>query len=105
MTGMCMLKSKPLTTSSACFWLTSFCRLLKRTTFSDSCRSWYKSGKTEGRVTAAYLGSMVHFLEFLERVRGEDFDIVYRSVNRFRMLGDGWTKREKNNEDLAWWME
>lgn len=77
---------------------------MKRTTFVGGCKSWYKSDKT-GRVTAAYPGSIVHFYEFLEAVRGEDFDIVYRSANRFRFRGDGFTKRERNGEDLAWWME
>lgn len=78
---------------------------LKRTVWSDGCRSWYKNGKIDGPITALYPGSMFHFKDFLGKVRGEDFDIKYRSGNRFRFLGDGFTKREKEDADMAWYLE
>ena len=43
-------------------------------------------------------------LELLERARGEDFEISYRSKNRFRFMGNGLTTRELNDEDLSFYM-
>lgn len=37
-------------------------------------------------------------LEILESFRTEDFDIEYRSVNRFRFMGNGRTLRELKGE-------
>jgi hypothetical protein len=34
---------------------------LKRTVWSAGCPSWYKNGKSEGKVTAMYAGSIFHF--------------------------------------------
>jgi len=35
--------------------------LLKGTVWAADCKSWYKNGKTEGKVTALYAGSVLHF--------------------------------------------
>ncbi|KAI5850754.1 hypothetical protein BZA05DRAFT_430466 [Tricharina praecox] len=78
---------------------------LKRTSWSGSCSSWYKNHQTDGPVTAMYPGSQIHHREFTQDVRGEDFNIEYRSANRFRFFGDGFTKREKEGGNLAWYME
>lgn len=95
--------------------------LLKRMVWTGSCRSWYKNRKKEGHVTAVYGGSRHHFrgkvyphflcasrftltnmgpllLEILETFRTEDFEIEYRSVNRFRFMGSGRTLRESRGE-------
>ncbi|QGI97235.1 hypothetical protein CEK26_010304 [Fusarium fujikuroi] len=95
--------------------------LLKRMVWTGSCRSWYKNRKKEGHVTAVYGGSRHHFrgkvyphflsasrftltnmgtllLEILETFRTEDFEIEYRSVNRFRFMGTGRTLRESRGE-------
>jgi hypothetical protein len=37
-------------------------------------------------------------LEILESFRTEDFDVEYRSVNRFRFMGNGRTLRESRGE-------
>lgn len=34
---------------------------LKRTVWSGGCRSWYKNGKVDGKVTAMYAGSILHY--------------------------------------------
>ena len=34
---------------------------LKRTVWTSGCRSWYKNGKIDGKVTAMYAGSMLHY--------------------------------------------
>ena len=95
---------------------------LKRTVWSGGCRSWYKNGKIDGKVTAMYAGSILHYkgesqskidaslrtdftTENLERPRGEDFDISYRSRNRFNYMGNGLTKREIENGDLSYYLE
>jgi hypothetical protein len=45
-------------------------------------------------------------IEFLQKVRTEDFDVTYRSRNRFRFLGNGVTSLEASGGDLApYWSE
>jgi hypothetical protein len=77
---------------------------LNKTVWTAGCRSWYKDGKVDGPVTAMYAGSVLHFQEFLEAFRSEDFDFDYWTPNRFQFLGNGLTKREMNNEDLAFYV-
>ena len=52
---------------------------LKRTVWSSRCRSWYKNGSYDGRVTALYPGSFLHFKDMIETPRPEDFRIQYNS--------------------------
>lgn len=78
--------------------------LLKTTVWTGDCRSWFKNGKVDGRVTAMYPGSVIHFKEMLDEFRTEDFEYEYTTQNRFQFMGNGLTLREKNNEDLAWYM-
>lgn len=40
----------------------------------------------------------------LQEVRGEDFEIEYRSRNEFRFLGNGFTQRDENDEDLSYYL-
>ncbi|KAL2004939.1 hypothetical protein VTN00DRAFT_2789 [Thermoascus crustaceus] len=77
---------------------------LKRTVFTGGCRSWYQSRK-DGRVTAMYGGSVLHYKENLEEFRTEDFEFEYRSPNRFRFLGNGLTIREKEGGDLGFYVK
>lgn len=74
--------------------------MLKRTVWSDKCRTLYKNGRDGGRVTGVYAGSMMHFKNGVEHAigQGEHFDITWRSKNRFRCLGDG---RAATDEDGA----
>ncbi|EMD35979.1 hypothetical protein CERSUDRAFT_115926 [Gelatoporia subvermispora B] len=79
-----------------------------RTVFSEKCRSWYKMGQEEGRITGLYPGSTLHALRTLEHPRWEDY--MYEPLdsgvhNRFFWLGDGQTYVEKVNEgDRAWYL-
>ncbi|EMD35981.1 hypothetical protein CERSUDRAFT_96205 [Gelatoporia subvermispora B] len=67
-----------------------------KTVYSEQCRSWYKMGKDEGRVTGLYPGSSLHAVRALERPRWEDYTYErLDSVNRFYWLGDGQTYAEK----------
>ncbi|KAL2071056.1 hypothetical protein VTL71DRAFT_12291 [Oculimacula yallundae] len=72
-----------------------------RTVWSGSCNSWFKQGKGAARITAMYAGSVVHFKQMLEDFRGEDFDFVYNSRNRFRYMGNGISMIEEEGKDLA----
>ncbi|GAB1214936.1 hypothetical protein ATERTT37_004117 [Aspergillus terreus] len=78
---------------------------LKRTVWSDGCRSWYKNGKASGQVTGVYPGSILHFKDCLENIGGEHFNIEYRSKNRFYCLGNGESVHDKHGAgDLAYYM-
>ncbi|KAF4959661.1 hypothetical protein FSARC_10671 [Fusarium sarcochroum] len=63
--------------------------MLKRTVWSGECRTLYKNGRSKGRVTGVYAGSVVHFQRGLEEVGGEHFDMTWRKKNRFLCLGNG----------------
>jgi hypothetical protein len=58
--------------------------LMKRLVWSSACRSWFKNGKTHGPVTAIYPGSRLHFFELMKNVRWEDYNVTYRTENRFQ---------------------
>lgn len=77
---------------------------MKRTAWSSGCRSWYKRGTVDGRVTAMYAGSLNHYRQMLGNFRTEDFIIDYRSPNRFRFMGNGLTIAEEKREDFADYM-
>ncbi|TKA66995.1 hypothetical protein B0A49_04490 [Cryomyces minteri] len=77
---------------------------LKRTVWTTGCRSWYKNGKVDGKVTAMYAGSILHYKEILDNIRGEDFEIDYNSKNRFRFMGNGMTQREERGDDLSFYV-
>ncbi|OAL38894.1 hypothetical protein AYO20_01645 [Fonsecaea nubica] len=79
---------------------------LKSMVWADNCRSWYKNGKESGTVTGTYAGTILHFKDCLESLGGEHFDVVWRSKNRFRWLGNGQSKWDKDGMgDLAYYMK
>jgi hypothetical protein len=77
---------------------------LKRTVWTTGCRSWYKNGQIEGKITALYAGSILHYGEMLKDLRAEHFDIEYNSKNRFSFMGNGLTIRETTGGDMAFYM-
>ncbi len=80
--------------------------LMKRLVWSSPCRSWFKNGKVHGPVTAIYPGSRLHYFEMLREVRYEDYDITYRSANRFQFMGNGYTECELDPErDAVWYFD
>ncbi|KIX97106.1 uncharacterized protein Z520_07220 [Fonsecaea multimorphosa CBS 102226] len=83
-------------------WNTWGDELLKRTVWNSGCSSWYKRS---GRISALYPGSILHFKDCIENIRGEDFDVRYRSRNRWRFLGNGFTELERQGGDLAYYLE
>lgn len=81
-------------------------RIHKTLTWTGACRSWYKKNRVDGRVTATFPGSALLFKRLISELRGEDFEIKYRSSNRFKFTGNGFTEYELNDDnDLAWYVE
>jgi hypothetical protein len=78
---------------------------LKRTVYTSHCRSWYKNNKIDGPVTAMWAGSPMHFKDMMSTQRGEDFEIKYRSKNRFNFFGNGVTQRDVEGGDLAYYLK
>lgn len=77
----------------------------KTLTWTGGCRSWYKNHRIDGRVTATFAGSAILFHMMLSELRPEDFEIKYRSRNRFRFMGNGFTRYElTEGSDLAYYV-
>ncbi|EJD40912.1 FAD/NAD(P)-binding domain-containing protein [Auricularia subglabra TFB-10046 SS5] len=77
---------------------------MQRTVWSDECSSWYKKHSKNGRVTALWPGSTLHFIEAIRQPRWEDWDIRYRG-NRFLWLGNGHSQTEVDEHaDLAYYI-
>ncbi|KAI6361558.1 hypothetical protein MCOR25_006462 [Pyricularia grisea] len=78
----------------------------KRLVWSGGCSSWYKRGTKDGRVTALFGGGVQLFLRLLSEIRAEDFEIVYRTKNPWRFLGNGFLEWEfQDGVDLSWYVE
>ena len=78
----------------------------KTLVWSGGCKSWYKRGRVDGRVTALFGGSAHLFNRLLSDIRGEDFDFVYNTENQFRFMGNGFTEYEMDEKsDLSWYVE
>ncbi|KAL4817747.1 hypothetical protein BDW67DRAFT_174532 [Aspergillus spinulosporus] len=67
-----------------------------RTVFGMECRSWYKGGSLNGRVTALWPGSSLHAMKALAHPRWEDYTYDYVHDNPNGWLGDGWAEDERN---------
>ena len=66
---------------------------MKDTVWSEPCRSWYKSNQADAPVTALWPGSTLHYIEALNELRWDDFNVKYRG-NRFAWLGNGYSQTE-----------
>ncbi|PWN92577.1 FAD/NAD(P)-binding domain-containing protein [Acaromyces ingoldii] len=79
----------------------------KKTVFGTKCRTWYKSGRSEGPVTALWPGSILHGVKTLLRPRWEDYKLEplpESRRNRFQYLGNGYTVAEEDGLDTAWYV-
>jgi hypothetical protein len=80
--------------------------LMKDMVWTGNCRSWYKG--RNGKITALWPGSSLHYREVLESNRWEDFSWKYKR-NRFAYWGKGFSQIEapENAEsaDLAYYMK
>ncbi|KAJ4580211.1 hypothetical protein HRR83_003159 [Exophiala dermatitidis] len=68
------------------------------TVFSLDCRSWYKGGTSDGRVSALWPGSSLHSMKALAHPRWEDFVYEYVNDNPMGWIGNGWTVEEKTKQ-------
>ncbi|KIH93332.1 hypothetical protein SPBR_04493 [Sporothrix brasiliensis 5110] len=65
-----------------------------------------QNGQDPRPVTAIYPGSRLHLFEMLKTVRWEDYEIDYRSGNRFQFMGNGYTNCEAGPEgDPVWYFD
>lgn len=65
-----------------------------KTIYTQSCKTWMKRGKENGRIVTTWAGSAIHIVKSYETPRGEDFDYTYQSEthnNHLRWLGNGLT--------------
>ncbi|KAF1953107.1 putative FAD-containing monooxygenase [Byssothecium circinans] len=78
---------------------------MKGMVWSGTCRSWYKNG--DGKVTAIWPGSSLHYREVLVAGRFEDWTWKYKK-NRFSNWGDGASAAERVEDtatrDLAYYL-
>jgi cation diffusion facilitator CzcD-associated flavoprotein CzcO len=65
--------------------------------WAESCRSWYKQNKEDGRVFI-WPGSMLHHLKTLRVPRFEHYEIEYHEDNMWAFLGNGRTELELTAE-------
>lgn len=52
-----------------------------------------------------YAGSIIHYKELIDKIRGEDFDYKYHSANRFRFMGNGMAQLELDGGDLSFYIK
>lgn len=75
-------------------------KFMEKTVWAEPCRSWYKANQADAPVTALWPGSTLHYLEALQEVRWDDFEVKYNG-NRFTWLGNGYSQTEL--DDSADW--
>ncbi|KAJ5808608.1 hypothetical protein N7474_009877 [Penicillium riverlandense] len=66
---------------------------LQRTCWADPCKSWFKQGKADGPIVM-WPGSRLLFFEAVKDPQWEDYEIEYRSGNRFGFFGSGFVPYE-----------
>jgi cation diffusion facilitator CzcD-associated flavoprotein CzcO len=76
---------------------------LKRTAWSGQCRSWFKQGKLEGALSI-FPGSRLVYMDLLAEPRYEDYSISYVGGNPFGFLGNGFSTKEFDGSDLAYYL-
>ncbi|OAG34167.1 hypothetical protein AYO21_11699 [Fonsecaea monophora] len=78
--------------------------MLHGTVWEDDCNSWYT--RRDGRITAVWPGSALHFQDVVRHPRWEDYDITYMNkLNMWEFLGRGFTMTERDPDaDLAPYM-
>ena len=72
-------------------------RWMEDAVWSGGCRSWYKNHSVDGRVSALWGGSGLHFIEALEDPRWEDYDYEYLDpICQYAYFGNGFVEVEQN---------
>lgn len=73
--------------------------------WAAGCRSWFNQGNPDAKLTAQYPGSLMHWRAMLEEPRYEDYDVTYRSRNRFKFMGNGFIRKEAEGGDLSYYLD
>ncbi|OCK79953.1 flavin-binding monooxygenase-like protein [Lepidopterella palustris CBS 459.81] len=69
--------------------------MLRGTVWEDTCSGWYHN--KQGRVTAIWPGSALHFQQVIRQPRWEDYNIKYMNPhNMWAFMGLGFTKSDKD---------
>ncbi|KAK4937228.1 hypothetical protein LTR10_022060 [Elasticomyces elasticus] len=77
--------------------------VMQKLVWTGSCRSWFKNSR--GRITGVWPGSGLHYREFLQSDRWEDFEWRYEG-NNFDYWGLGFSQIEREeNPDLSDWIK
>ncbi|SCO91332.1 related to steroid monooxygenase [Fusarium oxysporum] len=76
-----------------------------RTIWSTKCRSWFKGGKEDGPVYALHPGSRAHWFHMMNEPRYEDYIWKSTNRNRFAYLGNGFSLREVEGQDITWFLD
>ena len=76
---------------------------MKKTVWTDPCRSWFKGGTKDGK-PRLFPGFRAQFVQIMESVRYEDFEIDYESPNRFAFFGNGFATQESDGRDSTWYL-
>ncbi|KIX08587.1 uncharacterized protein Z518_03243 [Rhinocladiella mackenziei CBS 650.93] len=77
-------------------------RVMQNLVWTGSCRSWFKNSR--GRVTAVWPGSGLHYREFLQSDRWEDWEWRY-DTNRFAYWNLGYSRIETEMDpDLSYYI-
>lgn len=79
---------------------------LPRTTWADSCNSWYKMGTGDAKKLVMWPGSRLSYFELLEHPMLQDYEIEYWRGNRWSYMGNGFVDWEfKGTKDLTWYLD
>ncbi|RDL40439.1 Monooxygenase [Venustampulla echinocandica] len=77
---------------------------MTKAVYSEGCRSGHKNHTINGRVPTLWPGSTLHYLQTMQDVRADDWDIRY-SGNRFSFLGNGISQAECDpTSDLGYYL-
>ncbi|KAF7190309.1 putative sterigmatocystin biosynthesis monooxygenase stcW [Pseudocercospora fuligena] len=74
-----------------------------RTVYKAPCRSWFKGNKVDGRIML-HPGTRNQYMMLMSRPRLQDYDFEYRSKNMWNWLGNGFSERDYNGQDLTWYL-
>ncbi|KAF2676349.1 monooxygenase [Lentithecium fluviatile CBS 122367] len=78
---------------------------MKKSVYTDKCRSGHKGHTVAGRVPTLWPGSTLHYLQAMQEFRGQDWDVRYTG-NRFSYLGNGISHAEFDpTSDLAYYLK
>ncbi|KIX98316.1 uncharacterized protein Z520_05617 [Fonsecaea multimorphosa CBS 102226] len=98
------LKSMVVTEQATSDFVRHVDEYFSKTVFTETCKSWFKRNKQNGRVTALWPGASIHTQKALENPRFEDFEYEYLEAlgsNTMAWLGNGTTVAQVSGQDTT----